>query len=135
MKKAQISFEYLMLMSFVAVVILGIMAVAFFYTGTSDDRMRMNQLNRFAEKVISTAEYVFYSGEPSKATIAIYLPEGVNNIQITENMLVVNITTSSGENRIGFPANVNITGTITPTSGIKNLEISAKSDHVEIVQA
>ena len=106
-------------MSFVTFVLAGILGVAFFYTNGIQDRVRVSQMNNFANKVISAAEYVYSAGEPSKTTVTAYLPENVKNITMQDNTLIISLQTSSGLNKIGFSSGVNITGNITHTPGIK----------------
>ena len=125
-KRGQASFEYLILMGFVTLVLAGILGIAFFYTSGIQDRVRVSQVSNFANKIISAAEYIYSSGEPSKTTVVAYLPENVKNITIEENLLLISLQTSSGLNRIGFPSSVNITGNIPFSPGLKKLEIEAE---------
>ncbi len=136
-KKAQVSMEYLIVIGFVTFVILGILGVAFIYTNNSKDKLLITQANNFANKIIATAESVYYAGKPSKATISVYLPDQVTGISIENNELVLNITTSTGKNVIGFPSDVPLsdTSSITHIEGIKKLEIRAEEDNVVINQA
>lgn len=127
--------EYLILVGFVTLVISIVLGIAVFYTGNVQNNLRSNQVNEFANKVVSTSEYVFYAGEPSKATITAYVPDGVTNISIVENSLVVSFHDSGGESRLLFPSNVNITGTLTSGEGIKNIEIMASGGQVVISPA
>ncbi len=134
MKKGQISFEYLMMMGFVTIIIAGILSVAVFYTGSVKSGVTSNQVKEFSNKIISTAEYVFYSGEPSMATIEIYIPDGVQNVTIQENSLVVDYWSSGGLSRTVFPSNVNITGTLPHTAGYKKIKITATTNNVVITK-
>jgi len=134
MKRGQVSFEYLILVGFVTIIIVGIMGVALFYTSSSKDSVKITQVNNFANKIISNAESVYYAGEPSKATITTYLPEGVAAIDITENTLLITLQLSTGTSVIGFDGNVNITGSINPNQGVKKIEILAQEDGVLITQ-
>ena len=131
-KKGQIGIEYLIIIGFVTFVILGIMGVAFFYSGNINDRIRLSQINTFANKVISASESVFYSGTPSKSTISAYLPDGVNEVEIIDNSIVFTVQTSSGINRVSFSSNVPISGAITSSPGLKKLQIVAEQDIVVI---
>jgi len=134
MKRGQASFEYLILVGFVTLIISGIFAVALLYTNSSQDNVRITQITNFANKIISSSESMFYAGEPSKTTITAFLPEGVKNITIAENTLIISVQISSGLNVIGFPSKVNITGDITHTPGIKEIVITAQEDRVLIAQ-
>ena len=122
-------------MGFVTLILSIILGVAFFYIDGVKDQTNIAHVDSFAKKVISTSEIVFYAGEPSKSTIETYLPENVEQIEIAENTLLVSLRTSSGLNKIGFPSNVNITGDITSTEGIKIIEIVASDGQVIIGMA
>src|SRR3989344_9665088 len=99
-KRGQIAFEYLIIVGFLVFVLIGILGVGLFYSGSINDRIRLTQLNNCANKIVSVSESVFYFGNPSKATIKCYFPENIRSLNIIEDSLVFNITTNSGENRI-----------------------------------
>lgn len=133
-KKGQISIEYIILVGFITFIIIGTLGIAFFYSGSIKDRIKAIQINNFANKIISTAESVYYYGEPSKATISLYLPEGVKEIEFYERNLLVTIQTSSGLEKIAFSSKVALEGTISIFFGIKNIELSAQGDKIIIRQ-
>lgn len=137
-KLAQISTEYLIIVGFVTFVVIGILAVAFFYSGMIKDKLKITQVNNYANKIISTAESVFYHGEPSKATISAYLPDNIKDIEILDNSLVISIQLSSGLNRIAFSSNVpiveNVAAPLTHYQGTKNIEVVANSTDAIIAQ-
>ncbi len=134
--KAQIGMEYLIVVGFVTFIIIGIMGLAMVYTGVIKDRIRSNKINSFADKIISTSESVYYKGSPSKATIETYLPENVNQITIQDNSLVINSSTSSGDNLVAFESNVPIQlqGEINPNPGVKNILITANENTITLSQ-
>lgn len=136
-KTGQVSIEYLIVIGFVTFIIISILGVAFFYYSNIKDKIIMTQLSNYANKIISTAESVFYAGEPSKATITAYLPKNVNQIEIIDNELVFTVYTSSGEDKIGFSSNVPISvlGTLQTSYGLKKIQIEAQSQEAVITQA
>jgi len=129
-KRAQIGIEYMIIIGFVTFAVLSVLALAFVYSSQIKDRIRLNQVGNFATQLVNSAESVFFSGEPSKATIRLYLPEGVENISIDSNYLIVTTHTSSGENKQSFKSRVPIQGTISSGEGIKKLSLEAKEDYV-----
>lgn len=137
-KKAQSSMEFLILIGFLTFVIIGILSIGYFYSGTINDRIKSNQVHSFASKIMSTSEIVFYAGEPSKATISAHLPENVQDIEIIDNALVITYRLTTGENKISFPSNVPVVESagaeISSSSGLKNLIIIANSTHAVITQ-
>lgn len=135
MKKSQISMEYLIVVGFVTFIIVGVLVIASVYSGAIRDKIKMTQLSDFANKITSTAEYVFYAGQPSKATIVLYLPEGVSSIEITANSIIFKIDTSSGVNTIGFLSKVPLTGSIGSSQGLKRIQVQAQEEGVLIIPA
>ncbi|MCK5449918.1 hypothetical protein KAI32_03560 [Candidatus Pacearchaeota archaeon] len=137
-KKAQSSMEFLILISFLTFVIIGILGIGYFYSGTINDRIKSSQIDSFANKIISTSETVFYAGEPSKATISARLPDGIQDIEIIDNAVVITYYLTTGQNKISFSSNVpiaeNPTTNLSSSSGIKNLIIVANSTHAVISQ-
>lgn len=133
--KAQVSIEYLIIVGFVTFVVIGIMGIALYYSGTMKGKIKENQINNFANKIISTAESVYYSGAPSKATISCYLPDNVKSITIGEYDLIIEFSTSSGINKIAFSSRVPISGALSPSQGLKKIKVEAQSEKVIISQA
>ena len=143
-QKSQISFEYLIIMGFVTFVIIGILAVALFYSGSIKDRIKITQMANCANKIISSAESVFYAGNPSKATITCYLPEGIQKPIIIDEgdgkELIFTLQTSTGKSTTSFASNVKLVNVssmdeLAATPGSKRIILKAKDEWVEIGQA
>ena len=125
--------EFLILMGFLTLVTIGILSIGYVYGDTINDRIKSTQVSNFANKIITTAETVFYSGEPSKATISAHLPEGVSDIEIIDDTVIISYNLASGQNKISFSSNVPIaevtTNEISARSGLKNIVITANQTH------
>jgi hypothetical protein len=136
-KRGQVSFEYLIIMGFVTFIIIGVLSIAFFYSNNVKDRIKINQVTNYANKIISTSESIFYAGYPSKATITGYLPENINSIEINsaEDSIIIAIQTSSGVAKISFSSNVPISGTLGTNQGLNKIQIEAGATEVAISQA
>jgi len=131
-KKAQVSFEYIVIMGFVTIVIIMILGISLIYSSGIKDRIKMIQVNNFGNKIVSSAESVFYSGEPSKITIKTYLPENIETIVISNNNIIISLYLSTGFTKIAFQSEVPIEGIITPSYGLKNVEISSDENKINI---
>lgn len=129
-KKAQISIEYLIIISFVVLLLLTTLGFALFYSAEIKDKIRFNQLERFARKITTSAESVFYSGESSKLTFTAYLPEGIQNIQIVnaEKIILFDVSTQSGTTVIAYSSNVPISGAISSSPGLKRIVVVAEAN-------
>lgn len=137
-KRGQSSMEFLILMSFLTFVIMGILTMGYFYSNTINDRMKSSQITNFANKIILTSETVFYAGEPSKATISAHLPIGVNDIEIIDDAIIITYHLVTGQNKVAFSGNVpiveNSTAELSSDHGIKNLIITTNSTHAIVTQ-
>ncbi|MEM0465877.1 MAG: hypothetical protein QXW97_04235 [Candidatus Pacearchaeota archaeon] len=131
-KFSQVSIEYLVIIGFVSIILIAILGIAFFYSNGIKDRIKITQVNNFANKIISSSESVYYYGEPSKTTISVYLPEGVENIEINNNEIIISTRISSGLEKTSFKSNVPLTGSISKSSGIKNIVITAEQNKTRI---
>src|SRR3989344_4993003 len=129
-KRGQISVEYLVVVGFIVFIIVNIMGVAFYYVGGIKDKIKENQIEGFAQNLISSADTVFSAGEPSRVTITAYLPSGVEDIQLSGKELVIRISSNSGLNVRSFVSKVNLEGTLTKTEGVKRIQVIALSDRV-----
>lgn len=131
-KVAQSSTEYLVIVGFVTFALMSILVLAYTYTDIIRDQIRLNQMESFVDKIINSAKSVFYSGEPSKISITIYIPSGVQNIDIMTNSVLVNITTASGNVIRVFPSGVPLSGSISLNEGTKKVILTAQADRVVI---
>ena len=137
--KGQVSFEYMVIIGFVTLAVVIILGLAMIYSGSIRDKMRTTQMENCINKIISSAESVFYAGEPSIATITCYLPENVKEISVYSGVLekgiLVKIGTSSGEISRLFTSNVNLSGTLISSPGIRKIKIEALGDSARLSPA
>jgi len=129
-KRGQISFEYIIIMGFVTFVIVGILALAFIYSGGVKDNVKSTQIGNCANKIISAAETVFYSGHPSKSTIKCYLPDNIDDIIVIDNYILFVYQSNSGINRISYLSEVPIntttaSGSLGKIQGLRKIQIEA----------
>ena len=131
-KRAQASVEYLIVVCFVTFAVISTILLAYFYSGMAKDRIILNQVDVFANKIINSAESVYYAGEPTQAYITTYLPAQVKEIQIIEKDIVITTSTNSGTVKQVFSSKVALQGSITASEGIKKIKLHATQDKVLI---
>ncbi len=131
-KRGQISTEYLIIVAFVTFIVISVLGIATMYTTRVQDTVKFDEIEKSAKKIIYSAETTFYSGSPARSTAEVYFPIGINSITITENLILFNVSSSTGNNVLAFKSSVPIEGEISPTSGIKIIRIVAEQDKVRI---
>ncbi len=131
-QRAQISLEYLIVVSFVTLLIIGLLGTAFFYSSRIGDQIRFSNLNRFATTLTTNAEEVYYAGEPSRITVRPYLPPGVSAVTVGDDYILFSVSSQSGVNTISYHSAVPLQGSISSPEGIKRIQLIAQSTHVLI---
>ncbi|MGC9309338.1 MAG: hypothetical protein ACP5D2_01430 [Candidatus Nanoarchaeia archaeon] len=131
-KRGQIGMEYLMIMGFLTFVLLAVIATAYFQSNNIKDMIRARQVEVLGSKLVSSAEEVFYSGEPSKVTISLNIPDGIEDINITASGIVITYYLSSGKNKIMFNSDVTLSGEIIESSGLRKITLTARENDVQI---
>ncbi len=129
---SQASVEYMIIVGFVTFLVIIIIGMAYFYSDLIKDKIKINQAETFAVQLINSAESVFFSGEPSKTLVRLYLPENVRSVEINSDSIVINISTSSGFNIRAFTSKVPLQGNISSSPGVKIFSIEAKNNYVLI---
>lgn len=132
MQKSQVGMEYIIIMGFIVFVVITILGIALFYSSNVKDRIKILDINNCANKIISSAESVFYSGYPSRITIFCYLPDNVKSIQIEENSLFIEYQTQSGISKTSFSSKVPISGSLAVFSGLRKVKITAEQNYASI---
>jgi hypothetical protein len=107
-------------------------AVSLQYTSGIEDRLKQNQIDAFANKIINSAEIVFFAGEPSKITVSVYLPNGVDSVTVNTDEIVFNYNLTSGNNVRAYSSDVPLTGSITNWDGVKSVELLAQEANVAV---
>jgi hypothetical protein len=137
-KRGQISVEYLIVVGFVVFVVISLLGVAFYYTASIQERIKFNQIENYANKIVSNSESVFFAGEPSKASITAHLPKGIEAIEIlTEgsgSQLIINVSTEGGLAIVSFESDVVLTGSLSTNEGTKRITLTAVSNSVQLVE-
>lgn len=139
--RAQLSTEYIIIVGFISFAVLGILAIAYYYSGSTQDKIVDTQIESLGEKITRSAESVFYSGAPSQATIFVYVPDSINSISVGSDgkELIINSNSHSGVNIRSFTSIValeidsstrNNPGFV--TKGTKKLRLVAESNKVVI---
>src|SRR3989338_6986373 len=96
-KKAQPALEYLMIIALVLGIIVPTAYLLFRTTSESNAQILYSQINQIGNKIIDTAETVFFSGEGAKIVLDINMPEGITNAEILANReLVFDIVSELG---------------------------------------
>lgn len=128
-RKAQISLEYIIVLSFLILVVSAGIALSYLYLGRTKTQIAINTINEIGNKIVSEAELIYFLGEPARTTISVYFPKNINAVifKPSEKEIIFNVTTTKGMKvQLVYSSKVPINGTITKPEGRKTLLIKAE---------
>ena len=118
--KAQLSWEYLLIVGLALGVIVPTAYLFFTFSSESNEQILDTQIDKIGRDIIDTAETVYFSGEGSKIVLDVTMPENVVDVYIKANReLVFKTTTELGEvERVFFSSpGVDITSGVCDVDG------------------
>jgi uncharacterized protein (UPF0333 family) len=139
-KRSQASLEYLLVVALTFAIIVPTTYLFYSYSRESSQEITDAQVTRLGKSIVDTAETVFYSGEGSKTTLDISIPDKIGSVAIIDGReIVFNVTTNFGISEIVFfsPVNMSAAGSSCnanicsipelASSGLKKLKIEVIS--------
>jgi hypothetical protein len=131
-RRGQAAIEYILIFAFVLAILIPL--IVLFVNRSSDvtAEVTSRQVQSVGQAIVDRAESVYYLGEPSKATVRVFLPEGIDSVNLTGRELVFRLRTVGGPSDIVISSAVNLSGTIKRTGGIHFITIENKGTYVQI---
>ena len=134
----QASMEYLFIVALTFAILIPTTYLFYNYSKESSQEITDAQITKLGRSIVDASETIFYSGEGSRTTLELNMPDGVFNVLIIDGKeLVFNVTTAYGTSEIVFFSNVNLTTSGSncnanvcwipelPQQGFKKLKIEA----------
>lgn len=108
--------------------------VFFQYSQSNQITVVSAQADRLGKKLVDAAEEVYYLGKPSRNTIQVYMPSNVQSVVITPKEINIRVRTGGGISDIEQTSNVPLNGSLSASSGVKYIEITASDTYVCLVE-
>ena len=86
--KAQVSIEFLLVIGFAFLMTVPLVIIFYQQSQNINTEVSASQVDKVASEIRDAADEVYYLGSPSKKTITLYMPEGINGVQIQNNSIV-----------------------------------------------
>jgi len=132
MKKAQVATEYLVIIAVgVAILIPMIVYLNDMYIAYKDES-NVASAKTAAEKLASLTNWVYSQGKPAKVFTGVYLPNGIEEIELENKTITFKMKTKSGIVDVTEETIANIAGSLPVIEGFYNVAIVAEEDFVNI---
>ncbi|NIO19416.1 MAG: hypothetical protein GTN76_01370 [Candidatus Aenigmarchaeota archaeon] len=130
--RAQTAFEYMV----IAIIILAFLTPMWLYVSQvqneSAEGLSLTYAKNAVKKIAENADLVYSQRLGAKVKVGIYIPRGVEEINITGKTVIMRIYSSSGAVDIFETSTADLNGTLPTTSGFHWVMIEAKGDYVQI---
>jgi len=130
----QTAFEYLMIFSIVFIILTILIVYSQQITLRNREEMRITNAITAVNKIVDAADIVFTQGSPSQLTVSIYIPEGVDSIQINNNIFLIKIRVAGEITDIFAISKTNLQGSISTDPGTKKVKVIAEENYVNITE-
>ncbi len=125
-------------MIIVAIVIIFLIPI-WAYVGSvqesANTELSLTYAKNTADRITDMSDLIYSQGPPAKIDIRIYMPAGVEAINITNNSIRMRVRTALGVSDISSTSRATLNGTLPATEGYYKVTIEAISDYVRIKKA
>ncbi len=117
------------------VIVFGLVAIipVFYYSIVySSESVINSQAQDAADTLAKNADYVYAFGSGSSTKVLITIPQKVTGAAAEGNLVMINLTLSSGKSTIKAATKANVTGSIPTTAGSYNMFLNMTGTTVNI---
>lgn len=131
-KRGQVSLEYTFIVGFALMMLIPILIMYNTHRETVKNDVNLVQISSIATKITDNADKVHFMGEPSKTTIEVRMPEGVQDVVINGRSINFRVDINDNLVDVRSYSDINLTGYVSPDPGRKSITIAAIEDAVNI---
>lgn len=136
--KAQVSMEFLLVVGFAFLMTIPLIVIFYQQSQSINTEVSASQIDKVASEVRDAADEVYYLGSPSKKTISIFMPEGVNGVSFVNNTdgasINFNVNSPDGDYEVvKWVASKNLSGNIGNFEGIHCIAAFACANYISII--
>lgn len=130
MRKAQVAMEYLIIIGFVTLITIPLVIIFQQHSKTTSEQISSAEIYQISKRISDSAETVYYLGKPSKTTLKVYFPPGIESINISGNEIIFWMHSSAGSDEVVIYSPVNLSGSVSTHQGIHYLSIENMGGYV-----
>jgi len=132
--KGQTAFEYAVIVAIAILILIPLWASINSSLGATKTELQSSYAKHAVSKLKGAADAVYVQGSPAKFTMLINLPEGVENVSISNNEISLRLSTPAGTSDVVATTLGPVNGSISTASGSHRVVVSAAGDAVSITE-
>lgn len=131
-KSAQASFEYLMIIGIIAVIMVPLLIVYSTHIQGSTDEVETAQIMQLARHIVDASDSVYFLGEPSQTQIKAQIPKNVVASTVTGREIIFKISSAGKSSDVVQISSANLSGSLPSSQGIYTITLKAEAGSVKI---
>lgn len=133
--RAQISLEFLIVVGFAFLMTIPLIILFYQQSESLNTDITASQMDKVASEIRDAADEVYYLGSPSKKTVALYFPEGIQSISFTNNKMIFLVDAPGDDYQLVKWTAANLTGSIQTHKGIHHVTAESFDSYVQITDS
>ena len=130
-EKAQTAMEYYTIVAIALIILLPLSVYVYQLLYQYGDDTKISLASDAVKELGETADWVFSQGPPARYTFqSFYIPEGIEDIDLDNNMILFKVKTSAGTTDIFYHTIATLDGSIPPKSGYYPIAVIAYEGNV-----
>ena len=130
--QAQISIEFLIVVGIAFLMTIPLILIFYQQSANLNTEITSSQVDKVASEIRDAADEVYYLGSPSKKTVSIYMPEGVQSVSVVNDKIIFFVDSAEGDYEVVKWTVANLTGSIESHRGIHHVSVEAYDTYVDI---
>ena len=130
--KSQAAFEYMLIVMIVLAFLVPLWAYLYNIQSQSGTEISISYAKTAVRDIINNADLVYSQGPPAKVKIKIYIPSGVEEINISGTTINFKVRVDSEVSDIFGESIAQLNGSLPTQEGNYYVNIEAKEDYVQI---
>ncbi len=130
--KTQAAMEYYTIISVALIILVPLSVYVYQLLNEYGDDTKLSLAKDTVNKLGETADWVFSQGPPAKLSLEVYIPEGIQQISLDNNVILFKMRTSAGVTDVYYQTISPLVGSIPTKSGHYPFSIAANTTYVNI---
>lgn len=133
-EKAQAAIEYMTVIGFALLILLGLTIFAYNYTITARQAAVVSTSSSVVNNIVETANLVHSQGYPAKATLVIQIPESVQSITFSDKTIVMSVSVKGRRTDVIATAKTKLVGSLPTSKGFYRVNVQSFGDYVNVTR-
>ena len=130
MSRAQVAMEYMIIIGFVAVITIPLVIIFQEHSKKTSEEISSAEVYQISKRISDAAETVYYLGMPSKTTLKLYFPPGINSVNISDHEIIFRMRIAGGEDEVVTYSPVNVSGAVNTNQGVHHISVESMGGYV-----